>query len=125
AAFFGLLDGRIDVFKHVGGREMQIASYQPGEYFGEVPLMLGAPALASLQAIEPARLMRLEQDDFHDLVSQCRILGEEISKTMMSRSGRIQPLTVETPRSSTTVIGHRSDSACYDLRDFLSRNRIP
>jgi thioredoxin reductase (NADPH) len=125
AAFFGLLDGHIDVFKHVGGRELQITTYGPGDYFGEVPLMLSAPALASLQATEPSRLMRLEPDDFHDLVTQCRILGGEISKTMMSRIGRIKHLTVETPRSFTTVIGHRSDPACYDLRDFLSRNRIP
>jgi thioredoxin reductase (NADPH) len=125
AAFFGLIEGRIDVFKNVGGRDLRIASYEPGDYFGEVPLMLGAPAIASLQAIGPARLMRLEPDDFHDLVTQCRILGGEISKTMMSRIGRIKHLTVETPRSLTTVIGHRSDAACYDLRDFLSRNRIP
>jgi thioredoxin reductase (NADPH) len=125
AAFFGLLEGRIDVFKNVGGRDLRITSYEPGDYFGEVPLMLGAPAIASLQAIETSRLMRLEPDDFHDLVTQCRILGGEISRTMMSRIGRIRQMTVETPRSFTTVIGHRSDAACYDLRDFLSRNRIP
>ena len=44
AAFYGLLEGHIDVFKHVGGRDLRIASYGPGDYFGEVPLMLGAPA---------------------------------------------------------------------------------
>ena len=125
-AFYGLLDGRIDVYKAVGNRhERQIKSYGPGEYFGEVPLLLGAPALASLRASEQSRLARLEEDDFLDLVTSCRVLSGEISKTMMSRIDSIRNLTVETPRSVVTVIGHRSDAACYDLRDFLSRNRIP
>ncbi len=125
AAFYGLLEGRIDVFKWVGGRELKIIAYGPGDYFGEVPLMLGASALASLKATEPSRLMRLEPKDFLELVTHCRTLNGEISKTFLDRVGRLNKLTVENPMASATVIGHRLDSACYDLREFLSRNRIP
>ncbi len=125
AAFYGLLDGRIDVFKSVGGRDLKITSYEPGDYFGEVPLMLGAPALASLQATVRSRLMRLEPRDFHMLVSECRILGGEISRTMLDRVSRIRKLTVETPQCSAMVTGHRLDPDCYELRNFLSLNHIP
>ena len=59
-SFFGLLEGQIDVFKVMGGRDQRITTYGPGDYFGEVPLLLGAPSLASLVASEPARLLRLE-----------------------------------------------------------------
>src|SRR5262249_46068874 len=124
-AFYGLLDGTIDVYKWVGGRELKLISYGPGDYFGEVPLMLGAPALASLKATEPSRLMRLERGDFLDLVTHCRILNGEISKTMMDRVGRLNQVTFDNPAASTKVIGHRLDPASYDLREFLSRNRIP
>jgi thioredoxin reductase (NADPH) len=124
-AFFGLLEGKIDVLKSMGGREHRIATYEPGEYFGEVPLLLGAPAIASLRATEPARVLRLEADDFFELVSHCAMLNAEISKTMVTRIGRLRQLTVETPRATVTVIGHRLDVRCYDLREFLSRNRIP
>jgi len=58
-AFFGLLEGRIDVFKSVGGRDQRITTFASGDYFGEVPLLLGSPALASLRATEPCRLLRL------------------------------------------------------------------
>ena len=42
-AFFGLLEGRIDVLKMLSGRDQRLATYGPGDYFGEVPLLLGAP----------------------------------------------------------------------------------
>src|SRR5262249_36593150 len=124
-AFYGLLEGKIDVYKWVGGRELKLISYGPGDYFGEIPLMLGAPALASLKAAEPSRVMRLEPSDFMMLVSNCRTLNGEISRTMMDRITRLNQFTVENPARSTRVIGHRLDSSCYDIREFLTRNRIP
>jgi thioredoxin reductase (NADPH) len=123
-AFFGLLEGRIDVYKIIGGRDQRLATYGPGDYFGEVPLLLGAPSLASLRASEPARLLRLDAQDFLEMVSQCRVLSGEISRTMAARVGRLQQ-AVETPATLATVIGGPHDPACFDLREFLSRNRVP
>ncbi len=124
-AFFGLLEGRIDVFKAIGGRDQRIATYGPGDYFGEVPLLLGAPALATLQATEPTRLLRLDRPDFLEMVTQCRVLSSEISRTMVSRVGRLQQATADAPTVMATVVGQRHDPVCYDLREFLSRNRVP
>jgi thioredoxin reductase (NADPH) len=123
-AFFGLLEGRIDVYKSVGGRDQRIKSYAPGDYFGEVPLLLGSASLASVRAAEPARLMRLEPADFLHLVSHCPVLSSEITKTMATRVGQLSQLTVDSPAAVVTVIGHAQDPACYDMREFLSRNRI-
>jgi thioredoxin reductase (NADPH) len=124
-AFFGLLEGRIDVFKSVGGRDHRLTTYGPGDYFGEVPLLLGAPALASLRATEPSRLLRLDAPDFLEMITQCRVLSGEISRTMATRVARLQQVAVEAPTAMATVIGHPQDPACADLRDFLSRNRVP
>jgi thioredoxin reductase (NADPH) len=124
-AFFGLLEGRIDVFKSVGGRDHRLTTFVPGDYFGEVPLLLGSPALASLRATEPSRLLRLDPPDFLEMVTQCRVLSGEISRTMAARVGRLQQVAVEAPTAMATVIGHPHDPACADLRDFLSRNRVP
>ena len=98
-AFFGLLEGRIDVFKVMGGRDQRITSFGPGEYFGEVPLLLNSPALASLRATEPARLMRLDGPDFLEMVSQCRVLSGEISRTMASRVASLQKAAVTDRKS--------------------------
>jgi thioredoxin reductase (NADPH) len=123
-AFFGLLEGRIDVFKSVGGRDQRVSTYGPGDYFGEVPLLLGSPAIASLQATEPSRLMRLEPADFLYLVSHCPVMSSEITKTMAARVGRISQLAVDSQGPQVTVLGHAQDSECYKIREFLSSNRI-
>ena len=33
-------------------------------------------------------------------------------------------LAIEAPVATVTIIGHRFDLACHDLRDFLARNRV-
>ena len=86
-AFFALLEGRLAVHKNIAGRDQHLLTYDPGEYFGEVPLLLASPAVASVRAMEPARVMRLDPSDFHDLISHCRVLNGEIMKTMAERVG--------------------------------------
>jgi thioredoxin reductase (NADPH) len=123
-AFFALLDGKIAVLKSAAGHDQQIATYNPGEFFGEVPLLLGSPAVASLRAAEPSRVMRLDPSDFHDLITHCRVLNGEIMKTMALRVGRLQQWVADTPTTVATVIGRRQNVACFVVREFLSRNRV-
>ena len=124
AAFFAILEGHLAVVKTIAGREQQLTTYVPGEYFGEVPLLLGSPAVASIRALEPARVMRLEPSDFHDLISHCRVLNGEIMKTMAKRVGRLQQIVADSTTNAATLIGRRSDRTCVELRDFLSRNHV-
>src|SRR5215218_4579976 len=85
AAFFVLLEGRMEVLKRLGEQDQRLTLYQPGEYFGEVPLLLGAPAIASVRADTPSRVLRLEPEDFRDLVSACPVFAEEMVRTMTRR----------------------------------------
>ncbi len=87
--------------------------------------MLGAPVFANLRAAEPCRLLRLEGTDFLQLVSQCQVLSSEITKTLVARVSHISQFRAEHPAVAATVIGHANDAACYELRNFLSRNRVP
>src|SRR6266850_1168431 len=124
AAFFIVLSGRLIVSKRVGGVEQKINEYRAGDYAGEVPLLLGAPAIASLQAAEPSRVCRLEPADFRELILSCRRLNAELLKTMATRIGRLQQVSIEAPVATVKLIGHRFDLACHSLRDFLARNHV-
>ena len=123
-AFFALLEGRLALHKNIAGRDQHLLTYDPGEYFGEVPLLLASPAVASVRAMEPARVMRLDPADFHDLISHCRVLNGEIMKTMTDRVGKLQQIVADTPLTAATLIGRQSDLVCLELREFLVRNRI-
>jgi len=123
-AFFGLLEGRLAVIKSIAGRDHHVATYEPGEYFGEVPLLLGSPAVAGLRALEPSRMLRLEPADFHDLVSHCRVLNAEIMKTMERRVSHLKQVVADSQTVVATVIGTHHDARCLELREFLARNHV-
>jgi len=80
ASFFVLLEGRIEVRKVIHGVDRLLATYVPGEYFGEVPLLLGSPAVASLRALEPARVCAFEAADFRELIAGCPLSQQRASE---------------------------------------------
>ena len=123
-AFFILLSGRVAVSKSFGGIERVLTDYEPGSFFGEVPLLLGSPAIASLRATKASRVARLDERDFRELIVACPRLNAELLRTMATRVGYLQQAVLETPVATVTIIGHRFDLACHDLRDFLARNRV-
>jgi thioredoxin reductase (NADPH) len=123
-AFFILLSGRLTVYKSIAGVERAITEYAPGDYGGELPLLLGSPAIASIRASEPSRVCRLDAADFRELIVACPELNARLLRTMATRIEGLQQLATEAPLATVTIIGHRYDLACHDLRDFLARNHV-
>jgi thioredoxin reductase (NADPH) len=126
-SFFIVLSGGVDVLKSLGGASDRVINhYGAGEYAGEVPLLLRAPAIASLRATEESRVARLDGSHFHELVFSCPRLNAELMRTMAERITRVQEINASAaPEAAVTLIGHRYDIACHQLRDFLTRNHIP
>lgn len=123
-AFFAVLEGQLEVLKSIGGHHQRLTTYGIGDFFGEVPLLLGSAAIASVRALAPSRLMRLDPADFLDLMSHCRVLNGEIMRTMARRVGVVQQAMVDTQQTVATVIGRRVDPTCLSAWEFLSRNRV-
>lgn len=123
-AFFVLLEGELEVTKTAAGAEHIINTYHPGDFFGEVPLLLGSTVVANLRALSGARVMRLDPNDFHALMSRSDVVASRVLRTMSRRVLDLQRLTVETPVATTLIVGPRADVACYGLREFFSRNQI-
>ena len=124
-AFFVLLSGDIEVTKTVAGADQVIARYQAGDYFGEVPLLLGSAIFANLRAVSDIRVLRLEADEFHDLIARSEKLAAALVQTMTRRVSVLQHLAFEPVPDRTLLIGHPADLACHDLRQFLAGNHIP
>ena len=106
-SFFALLSGTLDVLKRVGTGDQVINHYVPGDYFGELPLLLGSPAVASIRASEPSRVLRLDPNDFHELVVRHPELSHQLLRTMAERTQHLQQLALHTPVARVTVVGHR------------------
>jgi thioredoxin reductase (NADPH) len=122
-AFFGVLAGELDAVKVVGSTE-HVVPYGPGEYFGELSLWLGSTVAAGLRARAPSRVFRLDPADFYSLVLANSELRADLDRAMATQVIQLQQIAVETPVAAATVVGHRWDLTCHDLRDFLARNRV-
>jgi thioredoxin reductase (NADPH) len=122
--FWTMLDGEVERVKMVAGTEVQMTTFDPGEYFGEVPLMLGTETFASIRALRPSRLMRTESADFHHLITESAEAAAMVAQTLSRRVAFISDAWTAQNPTRATIVGDRLDIACHDVRDFLARNQI-
>jgi len=126
-ALFAVLHGRIEATRNVDGIPRILGERLPGDVFGEVPISLGTFFPVGFRAAEQTRVMRIEPQDYHSVAAVAPAVAEEIGKLAshrMSGSRGLQGLAAAPPPPRATVVGHRWDARCSDLRRFLDRNQI-
>ena len=126
-ALFAVLEGKIEAVKLVDGVERVVGEREQGDIFGEVPIALGTVFPVGFRAAEPSRVMRVEPQDYHAVVSVAPDVGKEVGRLAahrMTGARGLQGLASESSPSRAIVVGSRLDGACSDLRRFLDRNQI-
>jgi len=123
-ALFVVVSGKIEVIKTFDGIERTLGWRVPGTIFGEVPITLGTPFPGGYRAAEPSRVMRLEVQQYYAIAAVSKDVAQKINALARERLGGLQAITAEPHKPRVTLIGHRGDSACADLRRFLTRNQI-
>src|SRR4051794_9079535 len=86
-SLFLVSEGRFDVFVHSqeGARDDRVASLGRGACFGEMALLTGEPRSATVRAVGPGELLRLERDRFVDLLRTDPKIGLALSATLSRR----------------------------------------
>ncbi|HEV7275417.1 MAG TPA: FAD-dependent oxidoreductase [Devosiaceae bacterium] len=123
-ALFAVISGRIEVVKTFDGIERTLGWRLPGMIFGEVPIALGTRFPGGYRAAEPSRVMRLEIQQYYALAAVSKEVAEQVSAIARERIGGLQSVSSEPPKPRVTLVGHRWDPACSELRRFLARNQI-
>jgi thioredoxin reductase (NADPH) len=123
-ALFVVVAGKIEVIKTFDGVERTLGWRVPGTIFGEVPITLGTPFPGGYRAAEPSRVMRLEVQQYYAVAAVSKDVAQKINALARERLGGLQAITAEPHQPRVTLIGHRWDNACADLRRFLTRNQI-
>jgi len=126
-ALFGLLSGHIEAVKTEDGIERVVGHREPGDVFGEVPITLGTVFPVGFRASEESRIMRVEPGDYHAVLAVEPAIGQEVGKLASHRivgPGGLQGIASDPSPPRVTVLGHRWDASCTDLRHFLDRNQI-
>src|SRR5262245_15588732 len=123
-ALFAVLSGKVEVVKLIDGVERRLGWRVPGTIFGEVPLALGTPFPGGYRASEPSRVMRVEPREYYALAAASPEISTRVGALARERIGGLQGIAAEPPKPRVTMVGHRWDTACGDLRRFLARNQI-
>lgn len=69
-AYF-ILDGKIEIIKHAGHGDIQLATLGKGDIFGEMGLFETAPRSASARALEECNLHTVDQSELQHMIMQC------------------------------------------------------
>ena len=123
-ALFVVLAGKIEVVKTFDGIERRLGWRVPGTLFGEVPLALGSPFPGGYRAVEPSRVMRVDVQQYYAIAAVSKDISQKIGALARERMGGLQSITAEPQKPRVTLLGHRWDTGCGDLRRFLARNQI-
>ena len=123
-ALFAVVSGKLEVTKKMQGVEQSVGWRLTGTVFGEVPITLGTAFPASFRAAEPSRVMRLDARQYYTLAAAAPDISLAVGALARERLGGLQGLAAMPPVPQVTVIGHRWDTACHELRRFLTTNQV-
>ena len=88
-AFFIVVHGRLGVYQTVDGEERQVNTLGKGDFFGEIGLLSGQPRVATVRAIEPSEVLRLDRSAFQELVSSSSATRDQLSAVADERLARV------------------------------------
>lgn len=84
-SMYVLMEGECRVTKRSGSREVLLAERGPGEVIGEMALLSEAPRSATITAVTPMKVLRLEQDAFQSVLRSSPEAALAILDTMTGR----------------------------------------
>jgi thioredoxin reductase (NADPH) len=123
-ALYAVLSGKLEVIRLFDGVERRLGWRLPGIFFGELPVALGTPLYGSYRAAEPSRVMKVDLHEYYAVAAAAPEISAKVGALALERIGGIKGIEAEVPKARVTLLGHRWDSDCGTLRQFIARNQI-
>jgi CRP-like cAMP-binding protein/thioredoxin reductase/Fe-S-cluster-containing hydrogenase component 2 len=92
-AFYLIRNGMVKIAKSSAGREIVLSYLVSGNFFGETALLAGSPRTATVTAIFPTELIRLDKEDFDRFLAENPQLRAGFAATLETR--RVDSLLAE------------------------------
>ncbi|MBW4611010.1 MAG: cyclic nucleotide-binding domain-containing protein [Hassallia sp. WJT32-NPBG1] len=81
-----LLEGELEITKHVNGQEIVLTIFQAGTFTYEIPLLAGTVYIVSARALSKSHLLRFRADTFPKMLLRCFPIASVILYTFVSAS---------------------------------------
>lgn len=120
--FFLVLTGHIDIFEiDSHGKVLTITQHTRGQFTGELDLLNHREVLVSGRAVAQTEVVRVERDEFRQLLSSEPDIAELITRAYILRRVAL----VQHGLGGVTLIGSTHDPETLRLQSFLTRNGYP
>jgi thioredoxin reductase (NADPH) len=121
--FYVVLSGSIEIILDVDvdGDEQVIVTHGPGRFLGELNLLTGLRVFVSARVAESGEVLAIPGEEFRRIIATEPQLSDKILATFMARRNEL----LTGAGAATRVIGSQFSPDVLQLREFLSRTRIP
>ena len=119
--FFVLLSAEVDIVVSVHSGENVIVHHGPGRFLGELNMLTGLRVLVSARVVTGGEVVVIPRDRLRHLMATKPKLGDLILTAFIAR--RTLLMTGAAP--AIRVIGSQYSPASLQIREFLTRTRVP
>jgi anion transporter len=102
-ALYVVVSGAVEVRGERGGQGQRVAVLGPGDCLGEMALVTGDPRSATVVALSPTRLLRLDKERFQALSERHPVFLRELARVLCRRIARTSADVAHARRAYTTV----------------------
>ncbi len=89
-ALYVVLSGKVKIYDEVDGAEVEIATIEAGDYFGEMSLLAETTHTKNVRAVEDSELLVLLKEPFAELMESNDELADHIHKTLEARRAELE-----------------------------------
>jgi thioredoxin reductase (NADPH) len=116
-----VLSGAVDVVDAHGTKRSSVfTTHRTHQFVGELNLVTGEPAYLCAEVVEAGEGIAVDRETLATLISREPRLGDQVMSALVAR----RALIIEA-EGGARLIGSGSDPATRQLREFLTRNRVP